>query len=1085
MTGLIAGMVRQRAGVILFAVLILGGGIISLGSIRSELFPNVSFGTITAITAYPGASPDRVAGDVTIPVESAVGSLPGVTKVTSVSYEGLSQVVLQYDYGTNLDAAESKINSALAGIPLPAGEAAPRVQQIDFTAFPVQIYSLRGLSLARMDALTRQELVPALTKVDGVAAADISGIGKPRVAITLDPAKLTRYGLTPAAVAQAIQGSNVALPAGAVSAGARTIPVEVRSRLTSLSAIGNLPVGTAPAGGRGAAGFGQGTTGAAPGGAGQSSSFGLPPARPGQGSAAAPHAVRLKDVARIVADSPSGASIISTDALATSGIVRTNGEPSLALSVRKNPEANIIAVADGISAAVAAFVKDHPGLHADVIYNGSSSVRDSLDSLEREGLLGAIFAILVIFLFLRSVRTTIVAAVSIPLSVLVALLLVARAGFTLNIMTLGGIAIAVGRVVDDSIVVLENIFRHRQDGEDSWTAVIRGTREVSTAIIGSTLTTVCVFLPIAFVGGILGQFFRPFALTVTFALLASLVTALTVVPALASLVLKVRPVEPRESGLQRAYTGALAWATGTGAHRAITLAVSFVLFIAAVGGAVTLPKSFFGGGSQPELAASLALPDGASIGATEAAAKRLEGTLKSQPGLTTSQIIIGYNANGGGGGGRNAANVATLTLRYKDGTDMERARARLETDAARLVPAGGAFTVQAVAAGPPNQGVAEFVSANDDATLRAAARMVRDAVTTVPGTTNVRSDLSTAKPQVYVDVDPARAARHGLSPLAVAATIRGLVAGQNLGTLRLAGDPVDRQVNLAVAQAAISSVRGLSTMAIVPGVLVSDVATVRLGDGPVQIVRYSQRNTATISADITGGNQGGVSGAVAAKVKALRLPAGASIETAGVYKEFVQGFINLGLALLAAIVLVYLVMVIIFRSLVHPLTILFSLPLAVIGASAALLITHRELDLSAGIGMLMLVGIVVTNAIVLLDLVLHHRASGATITEALIMAGRTRLRPILMTAVATILALAPLASGLSNGNTIIAANLATVVIGGLFTSTLLTLVVVPVVYSIFEGLRGRRTQQAEALDYDRLPAPASTARPADAPGTAR
>ena len=1131
MTRLIAGMVRQRAAVILFAILALGGGVVAVRAINVELFPNVSFGTITAITSYPGASPDRVANDVTVPVENAVAGLSGITKLTSVSYEGLSEVVLQYDYGTDLDKAESKINGALAGIALPQGAGAPHVQQIDFSSFPVQIYSLRGLPLQTMDTIARGDIVPALTKLDGVAAADLSGIGKPEVRVVLDPAKLRRYGLTTSAVAQAFQGSNIALPAGDVTSGSRTIPIEVRTRLTTLSAIKNLPIAAVPvassaggAAGRGAypggtggyAGAGSATgstggassaggagynpTGGATGGAGAAGRSGAPGATGGApsnglsgaaggpsvpasgggsnggvsagaagaaGAASAPRTrlVRLKDIATVTADTPSGASVISTNPNASSGIVRTNGQPSLALAVRKNPGANIVSVSDAIIGQVNSVVHGHPGLHADTIYDGSASVRDSLSSLVREGLLGAVFAVLVIFLFLRSVRTTLVTAVSIPLSILVALLLLARAGYTLNIMTLGAIAIAVGRVVDDSIVVLENIFRHAQQGEDHTTAVVQGTREVARAIIGSTITTVAVFLPIGFIGGILGQFFQPFALTVTFALLTSLVVALTVVPALASLFLRVRPRKRRETTLQRTYTGALSWSLG---HRAITLGLSALLLVGSLAGAVTLPKSFLGNASDPEISATLTLPAGASINTTQSAVERLEPIIERQPLVQTNQAIIGYNETGGGGG-RNATNVATFTIRYRGAPDMDKAIARLNVDTKGQIPGGSTFVAQKVATGPPNQGVTEFVSADDPVTLRRAAALVENTVKGIKGVTNVQSDLATAKPQYYVDVKAANAARLGLSPIAVGSIVRGDVSAQSLGTVRLGGDTVDRDVNLTLPSSYVDNVNRLKSLPIAPGVTLSAVANVYKGSGPVQILRYSQRNTATISGDIVGGNSGSVSQQAASAVNRLKLPAGATIETAGIYKEFVQGFINMGIALLVAVVLVYLVMVIIFRSLVHPLTILFSLPLAVIGAVGGLLLTHREIDISAGIGMLMLVGIVVTNAIVLLDLVLHLRARGMDTRDALVQAGRTRVRPILMTATATILALLPLALGINNGNTIIAANLATVVIGGLLTSTLLTLVVVPIIYSLFESLRdrgGRGGANRAAIDRD-------------------
>lgn len=1038
MTAIARFVVRQRAAVILLALILLVAGIVTAARMQTELFPNVSLNTVTIITPYPGASPNAVLRDVTKPIETAAGSVPGIETLISSSNQDTSVVTARFAYGTDLTAAETKISTAVAGLQFPPGVQKPQVSTIDFSAFPIIYYAIRAsnprLSLQGTYALVQSSITPQLTSIPGVAAADVSGGVSRQVTVTLDPAKLAATGLTPDTVNAVLQANNVQIPTGAVTAGGRTQSVVTTASVGSLRALRALPLGVAGA-----------TPRSAPGAVG-------PPAS-GTG-AARPRLIRLGDVATVTYGQSATNTIGNTPGQ-IAGIVRFDGRPAISLSIRKNANANIVTVANAVNAKMRDLGRQYPQLTIGTIYDSSTYIKSSVGSLLGDGVFGAVFAIIVIFLFLLTVRTTLVTAISIPLSILVAIVLLYLFGYTLNIMTISAIAVAVGRVVDDAIVVLENIFRHVQEGDSRVEATVSGVREVSRAIIGSTLTTISVFLPIGFIGGILGQFFQPFALTVTFALVASLLVALVVVPALASLFITRRERAHTETALQRAYTPILGWAL---AHRAITVVAAGVLFVASLSLSFVIPKGFFPASNETLAQLSVNLPAGASVAATTGSVARVEQqVLRRQPGIAHWETIVGYDTNAAQrGGAASASNAATLLVVYRTGTDMTSALDRLRRELKPYQRSGTVWTVASQSFGPPSN-VDILVRGGGTAQLRAATNQVLRTVASVPGLVNVQSNLQARRPQITIAVRPAAALAHGLTPATAALAIRGQLTGQTVTTVNLPAGPSPVFVQVDPRRTArLSQIERL--MVGTPPVAVGRIATVTQGFGPVAVPRQNQQDIGEVTAGVTNVSD---ASRVTAKVQTALNPVvarwakqGVTIEQAGISKDLTDGFINMGIAMLVAIGLVYLVMVFVFRSLLVPFVILFSLPLAVIGALVALAITRRTLDMSALIGVLMLIGVVVTNAVVLLDLVQQRLADGLELHAALISGGRTRVRPILMTALATILALMPLAV-LGSGGGLIAANLATVVIGGLLTSTLLTLVVVPVVYSLFSSMRGR------------------------------
>ena len=698
----------------------------------------------------------------------------------------------------------------------------------------------------------------------------------------------------------------------------------------------------------------------------------------------------------------------------------------------------------------------------------STFIEESQDGLVREGGLGALFAILTIFLFLGSLRSTLVAAVSIPLSVLTALVVMQLTGISLNIMTLGGLAVAVGRVVDDAIVVLENIYRHRAMGEDRLTAVLNGPREVATAITAATLTTVGVFLPLGLVGGLVSQLFLPFALTVTFALLASLVVALTVVPVLAYLFIDRVSLavdehgEPKRSFWVRAYTPAITFALRNRVTKWGVLAGAGVLFVASLALVPLLPTQFINAGSEKILQVVVIPPAGATSEAVLEKATEAEEILigidtvelvqTSIPGEgdTSFQTIIAAQQG-------QPANSATLTVRLDPTVDLAESTQEL-SEAMAPVKTDGFDTNVSEAAGFTSNNLNVIVSSDDPALVASTTEDVLASLSERDDLINLKSDLVTATPEVRITVDPNRALGVGSTAAQVAGEVRTALSPTVATQVTIEGetDPVD--IVLRLDPETVTSVEDLNALLVgtTTKVPLGQIATVEQVDVQGSITRIDQSPAAQITAEIASEDTGAVSQEVALEIDALEangtIPDGVEVTLAGVTQQQNEAFSGLFVSMAVAVLIVYLAMVLTFNSLITPFIILFSLPLATIGAFPALYLTDRPIGVSALIGFLMLIGIVVTNAIVLLDLVERLRREGHSTYEALIEGGKTRVRPILMTAIATILALIPLAAGFNQGS-IIAAELGTVVIGGLFSSTFLTLLVVPVVYSLVDGGR--------------------------------
>ncbi len=1078
--------VSKRSVALLLAAALFVAGIGAWGSLKQELLPDIQFPVITVIAPYPGVGAADVAEQVSKPIERAVANVTGLKSLQSASANSISIVVAQFAFGSDVKATLATIEQNVQGAGLPAS-VTPKVSALNINAAPVIIASISAsgdAGLTTAGTIARTRIVPDLLGLDGVASVDLAGGLQDKIVVTLDPKKMATAGVSFGQVTNALQANNLTLPSGQISANGTNIPVSTIGSLTSIDQVQNLVVavkwpastgaGSGAAAGAGAAPAssappaasapGQPTPGASPAPApSPTPSAGIP--------AVLPPKILLRDIATVAP--------ASTNA---SGFARYDGNAAITITVSKGSNANTVTVADEVTAKLAEIQKDNPGIAVAVVSDLSGFIKESRDGLLREGGLGALFAVLTIFLFLFSLRSTLVAAVSIPLSVLTALVVMQVTGTTLNVMTLGGLAVAVGRVVDDAIVVLENIYRHRALGDDRLTAVLAGPREVAGAITSATLTTVAVFLPLGFVGGIVSQLFLPFALTVTFALVASLVCALTVVPVLAYLLIgRVKlnvdeDGEPKNSFWIRVYTPSIRLALRSRKTKASILALSLALFVGSMAIAPFLPTQFINAGSEKILGVTVAPPAGTSSAAVLARAIKAEQILMKDPKVRHVTTSVPAEGDTGFGtlqaalSGR-PANSATLTVRLADDVDLTTYAEKLSSDLG-AVKTDGFDVAVAQTAGFTSNSLSVIVSSTSAANVATATDVIIAALKGNPNLLNLKTDLSKGTPEVQVVVDPNKAVYAGLNAASVGGEVRRALVGTD--TISIQPDPAKDAVPVFVQldPARVTNVDELRALPVGAPISVplSLIASVDQANAQGSITRIDQSPAASIGAEIASVNTGAVSLDVQKTIDGLkadgRIPAGVTVELAGVTQQMNEAFGGLFFSMAIAILLVYVAMVLTFNSLITPFIILFTLPLATIGAFPALLLTGRPIGVSALIGFLMLIGIVVTNAIVLLDLVERLRARGMSTTEALVEGGRTRVRPILMTAIATILALIPLAAGLSKGS-IIAAELGTVVIGGLFSSTFLTLLVIPIVYSLVDGVKvrfGRRFSLAEPTD---------------------
>ncbi|MEV7063856.1 efflux RND transporter permease subunit [Streptomyces collinus] len=1008
----------QRALIGLMSIIALVFGAIAIPQLKQQLLPTIELPMVSVLAPYQGASPDVVEKQVVEPIEDTLEAVDGISGVTSTAGEG-AVIMASFDYGNDTEQLVADVQQAVnrARVQLP-DEVDPQVVAGSTDDIPTVVLAVTsGRDQQALADQLDKTVVPDLKSIDGVGQVTVDGVRDLQVTVTPDDAKLAKAGLTSQSLSQALQAGGATVPAGSFDEDGANRTVQVGGGFTSIEQIKDLMV-----------------TG-----------------EPGKGKPA-----RLGDVATVK----------QQEATADS-ITRTDGKPSLSVAVTMDRDGSAVAISDAVQDKLPDLRKDlGSGATLTVVSDQGPAVSKSIKGLTTEGGLGLLFAVLVILVFLASIRSTLVTAVSIPLSVVLALIVLWTRDLSLNVLTLGALTIAIGRVVDDSIVVLENIKRHLGYGEERHSAILQAVREVAGAVTSSTLTTVAVFLPIGLVGGMVGELFGSFSLTVTAALLASLLVSLTVVPVLSYWFLRPpkgtpedadearRIAEEKEarSRLQRIYVPVLRFATR---RRLTSVAIAIVVLVGTFGMAPLLKTNFFDQGEQEVLTVKQELKPGTSLAATDAQAKKVERLLAGTEGVKDYQVTIGSSGFMAAFGGGTDSNQASYQVMLDDSASHADVQDSIEKGLAGLKGIG--TTTVAAGDGFGSQDLSVVVKAADAGVLRTASEEVRKTVASLDDVTDVSSDLATSVPRISVKADD-KAAAAGFNDQTLGAAVAQAVRGTTAAKAVL--DDTERDVVIRSAKPA-QTLQQLKDLRL-GKVKLGDIATVRTVDGPVSMTRIDGQRAATITAKPTGDNTGAVSTQLQSKINALKLPDGATASIGGVSEDQDEAFANLGLAMLAAIAIVFMLLVGTFRSLVQPLILLVSIPFAATGAIGLLVATGTPMGVPAMIGMLMLIGIVVTNAIVLIDLINQYRKQGHGVVEAVIEGGRHRLRPILMTALATIFALLPMALGITGEGGFIAQPLAVVVIGGLVTSTLLTLLLVPTLYAMFELRKERRAKKRAA-----------------------
>ena len=1065
----------NRSVVGLLTVLIVASGLLSLTSLKQELLPSFEVPQASIVTAYPGASPEIVDAQISSLIEDEVRTLNNLVTVRSTSSANLSVVRVEFDFGTTTATVEEELNRVVANLKdsLPS-DVSPRVISGSFDSVPIIVLSVASTTgnNNELAEILADVATPILSQVPGIQEITVAGGKKKEITLDLKAKVLRENGLSQQSIVEALRANGFIIPAGSITDTDGELQIEIGTNVNSLEDFKKLPLissntQNAQAAAQAAAAQAAAAQAAAAAAAAGQGAPGIPAAPSIPAAPAEPEILTIEDVA-----------VVTYDYEPVTSISRTNGLDSLGIQVTKTQDGNTVAISNGVEAKIEE-IKEKLGGNVEIyaVFDQGPFVEKQLENLTIEGTLGLTFAILIILVFLGSIRSTLVTAISIPTSLLVTFAGLLVSDYSLNLFTLSALTIAVGRVVDDSIVVIENINRHLSYGEEKKSAIIQAVKEVAGAITSATITTVAVFLPVALVGGVVGELFRPFSLSFTIALLASLIVSLTIVPVLAYWFLKTpknevsldqmsesqlasqmeqaREVEEqkeKKSWLQRGYIPVL---KTTQAHPVITLIASAAVLGFTFSLVPQLKTDFIGDFGGDTFSVRQELPAGSTFEQRDEASNVVEALILEQDGVETVLATFGGRADGrvNFGGNANATTIQVSLAKDADGDAIKDAiqkgiDARSDIGETSISAGGGP--------GVGGSGTIDIkISGTNDEALFAAVEKVRSGMIAVENLSEITSSLSEQQRTLKITVDRVKAAEYGLTEIQVSGLVSSTLRPSSIGDVNIENESTPIflvQEDTPATLEEIEEIQIPTRRGVIELQKIADISEVQ---APVSITSEKGERVATVALTPDTDDLGAVTRDVTAKLAEIDLPVGATATIGGVSAEQTESFQQLGLALLAAVAIVYLVMVATFSSLVQPLILLISIPFAATGALGLLLLTDTPLGVPALIGMLLLVGVVVTNAIVLIDLINQYRKQGRTIQQSIMDGSRQRLRPILMTALATIFALSPLAFGITGGG-FISQPLAIVVIGGLVSSTLLTLVIVPVLYWLIEGRKERK-----------------------------
>ncbi|MBM7839698.1 HAE1 family hydrophobic/amphiphilic exporter-1 [Alkalihalobacillus xiaoxiensis] len=1024
MKSIISFSINNKFAIWLLTILITVAGIFAGTTMNQEVIPNIDAPLVSVTTIYPGATPEEMAEEVTIPIEQAVENLNGVAVVQSSSFENVSSMQIEYEFSKDMTEAEAEVKEAVEAISFTDGVEAPTVSRLSFGAFPVLTLSVSedGKTLAELTEQVENEIIPSLEGLPGIASVAATGQEMQEVEITFDQEALAENGLTEDMITQLLEAQSMRFPLGLYTFGDTEQSVVIDGRVTTIGDLKELQLPVTPPS------------------LGEMEMDNMPPAQ-GEGAqmpAMEPSMVALEDVATVEVVTQS------------ESISRTNGQTSIGVEIVKASDANTVEVVEEVREVIVEFEEN--GVTIATTMDQAEPIEEAVATMLSKALFGAMFAVLIILLFLRNIKSTIISVISIPISLFIALILLQQLDITLNLMTLGAMTVAIGRVIDDSIVVVENIFRRM----GSKTETLKGraliqsaTKEVFKPILSSTIVTSAVFLPLGLVEGVVGELFLPFGLTVIFALFASLLVAITVVPMMAHTMFKkgvpAKQVhdESKPGKLASAYRKLLQWTLN---HKWITGLIAVVLLVGSLFLTPFVGVSFLPEDEEKMVFATYSPNAGTTFADAEADVNEAEAILLAREGIDTFQFSLGGSspmpmvATG--------SNSAIFYIQYEDDFEGFSAEKTALLEEMEQVTENGTWSSQDIATGGMG---------SSDLSIRVYGETAEEIEPVIEEVTSImeqyddldepETTISDRYNEYTLEIDKDQVTQYGLTTAQVGMALYSREDSDALTTVEVEGQTLD--VVVATDEEQYDDLDELLAVMIPTPmgteVAVADLVTVEEGTTSSTITRREGQIYAEVSAKILSDDVTQVSGDVMEEVDELELPAGVTTQTGGVTADIEESFTQLGLAMLAAIAIVYFVLVVTFGGGLAPFAILFSLPFIAIGSLVGLFITGETISISVLIGVLMLIGIVVTNAIVLIDRVIHKEREGLSTRESLLEAGTTRLRPILMTALATIGALLPLAFGLEGGG-LISKGLGITVIGGLTSSTLLTLVIVPIVY---------------------------------------
>ncbi|KXH80642.1 efflux RND transporter permease subunit [Sporosarcina sp. HYO08] len=1017
MKGLVNFVLGNKLAVWLLTIIITASGIYSGTQMKTETLPDISIPYLMVMDVYPGATPEQVMNEVSIPIERAVDNLEHVKSVYSNSFSNMSSIQVEYDYGIDMDEAKRALASALDDLTLPEGAQEPIITAISMNMMPVVALSVSSTTedIVELTSTVEEIILPKIEKIDGVASATISGQHIEEVALTYNEAKMAALDLTEDTVKQMIQASNMAVSLGLYEFEAGEQAVAVDGKFMTIEELKGMLIPVTPT-----------------------------------ASHPAPF-VKLGDIAKI--------DVIGK----VQSVSRTNGENAIAIQIVKGQRANTVDVVNDVKKLIKAEEKAIDGLVIDVSLDQGEPIEQSVSTMVEKALFGGLIAIFIILLFLRDIKSTIISIVSIPVSIFMALLLLHWLDITLNIMTLGAITVAIGRVIDDSIVVVENIYRrlHLKSEPLKGRALIReATIEMFKPIMSSTLVTVAVFAPLIFVGGMVGEMFMPFALTMTFALGASLIVAITIVPALSHFLFRKKLYRERsksrhkETGaLANWYKGVLGWTLN---HKVITSILSIALLAGSLALTPLIGFSFMGSDEEKVMYITYTPGTGELLDETLANVEVVEKEMLKRNDINIVQVSVTDEADpmtammGGG------TNGALMYLIFdKDMKDFPEVKKEIQ-DYVLNIDQSGEWKSQDFGGMSMSTNEISYTLYSEDLNkLSEAVAMVEDIMKDNKGIEDVSSSAEDAYVQYTFKTTQDELLKYGLTTGQIVMALHPSRTKEVLTTIEKDSHTLEVIVTQEQAKTPKSIDDVLATeipTAFGTPMKLSELVKVEKGSTYNTLSRSKGEYYASVSGKLIDADISKATAEVDKEIDKLKLPKGVAVDTAGVAADMEETFTQLGIAMIAAIAIVYFILVVTFREGVAPFAILFSLPFAVIGSFVGLLIAGETISVSVMMGLLMLIGIVVTNAIVLVDRIVRMERSGMAMREAVLEAGATRLRPILMTAIATIGALVPLAIGTGHGGGLISKGLGITVMGGLVSSTLLTLIVVPIVYEILSKM---------------------------------